>query len=200
MREILPGLFHWTAIHPEIKIEVSSYYIEAPGVVLDPLIPAEGLEWFRGRTEPRHVILTNRLHYRHSREFAAAFGATIRCTEHGLHHFTPDQRVVGFRPGDSLAGGIETYQVGELCPDETALRIPVDAGVLAVADGVIRHDDGPLAFVPDFLLGDDPASVQSGLKRAYGRLLDLEFDHLLLAHGHPWIGGARDALRAFVDA
>ena len=27
----------------------------------------------------------------------------------------------------------------------------------------------------------------------------LEFEHLLLAHGHPWIGGAREALTRFLE-
>jgi hypothetical protein len=200
MREILPGLFHWTAVHPEIQIEVSSYYAEAAGAVLDPLIPAEGLDWFGSHTTPRHVILTNRLHYRHSREFRDAFGCQIWSNEHGIDHFTPDQNVRGFRAGDPLSGGIETHAVGVLCPDETALRIPIQQGVLAVADGVIRMGDGPLVFVPDFLLGDDQAAVKRGLKAAYRELLDLEFDHVLFAHGNPWIGGGKDALRAFVDS
>jgi hypothetical protein len=200
MREILPGLFHWTAVHPEIQIEVSSYYVEEPGAVLDPLIPAEGLGWFSDHVTPRHVILTNRLHYRHSREFADAFGCGIWCNERGLHHFKPDQNVRVFRAGEPLPGGIESYEVGALCPDETALRIPIDPGVLAVADGVIRYGDGPLAFVPDFLLGDDPEAVKKSLKAAYVRLLDLEFDHVLFAHGNPWIGGAKKALRAFVES
>jgi len=25
MKEILPGILHWTVVHPKIKIEVSSY-------------------------------------------------------------------------------------------------------------------------------------------------------------------------------
>lgn len=198
MREILPGLYHWTAIHPEIKIAVSSYYIEEASVVLDPLIPAEGLEWFRARVVPRHVILTNRLHYRHSREFAEGLGCEILCTNHGLHHFAPDQHVRGFEPGEILPGKIATHEIGVLCPDESALHMSIEGGVLAVADGVIRNGDGPLTFVPDFLLGPDPASVKSGLKAAYRELLDLDFDHLLLAHGHPWVGGAKAALGAFV--
>jgi hypothetical protein len=82
----------------------------------------------------------------------------------------------------------------------TALRIPTDPGVLAVADGVIRYGDGPLAFVPDFLLGNDPEAVKKDLKAAYARLLDLEFDHVLFAHGNAWIGGAKKALHAFVGA
>ena len=45
MREIAPGLFHWTARHPKIHIEVSSYWLDASGVAFDPLVPvAAGLD------------------------------------------------------------------------------------------------------------------------------------------------------------
>src|SRR5205807_2955515 len=50
MQEILPGVFHWTARHPRIHIEVSSYWLEDGGVLIDPLVPPqEGLEWFANR-------------------------------------------------------------------------------------------------------------------------------------------------------
>ena len=48
IREVLPGVYHWTAIHPKIRLPVDSYYIEPARVVLDPMVPREGLEWFRG--------------------------------------------------------------------------------------------------------------------------------------------------------
>ena len=38
-REILPGLFHWTTAHPKIRIEVSTYWLADPKVLLDPLLP-----------------------------------------------------------------------------------------------------------------------------------------------------------------
>ena len=48
---------------------------------------------------------------------------------------------------------------------------------------------------------DDPDKTRAGLKAAYRRLLDeLEFDHLLLAHGAPVIGTAREELAALVEA
>jgi hypothetical protein len=31
MREVLPGVFHWTEVHPSIQIEVSCHYVEAFG-------------------------------------------------------------------------------------------------------------------------------------------------------------------------
>src|SRR5437773_5648781 len=60
--EVLPGVFHWTAVHPEIKVHVHCHYLEAPRALLDPLVPEEGLAWFERRGSPRHILLTNRLH------------------------------------------------------------------------------------------------------------------------------------------
>jgi hypothetical protein len=52
--------------------------------------------------------------------------------------------------------------------------------------------------VPDSLLGDDPEDVKAGLRGSLEALLDRDFDHLLLAHGEPVVGGGRAALREFV--
>jgi hypothetical protein len=145
------------------------------------------------------VLLTNRHHYRHCAEFEAAFGCEIWCNENGMHEFIRGEKVHPFRAGDVLAGGVESHEVGVLCPDETALRIPVEKGALAVADGVVRDGEGPLVFVPDSLLGDEPEKVKQGLKAAYARLLALDFDHLLFAHGQPWIGGGKQTLRRFAQ-
>jgi hypothetical protein len=200
VREILPGLFHWTAVHPKIRIEVSSYWWRERRVLLDPLLPTEGVGAFHGM-DPEHVILTNRHHWRHSSELVAALGCTVWCNEEGLHEFTHGEPVRGFRAGEKLPGGIESHAVGVLCPDETALLLPVRGGALAVADGVVRDHGGPLAFVPDALIGDDPATVKKGLRAAYaGLCTKLEFDTLLLAHGLPIVGGAREALRKFAEA
>jgi hypothetical protein len=203
IREILPGIFHWTSVHPEIRIEVSCHYAESARMLLDPLVPDEGMDWFARRGPPRHVLLTNRLHSRNTARFVERFGCEVWCNEAGLDHFGEEGEIQGlgvrgFRPGEILPGGIESHEVGVLCPDETAFRIPGAEPALAIADGVVRDGDGPLAFVPDPLLGDDPDAVKRGLRAAYRRLLALDFDHLLLAHGNPWLGGAREALARFV--
>jgi glyoxylase-like metal-dependent hydrolase (beta-lactamase superfamily II) len=52
-----------------------------------------------------------------------------------------------------------------------------------------------LSFVPDHFM-DDPERTKEGLRAAYRRLLDLDFDHVLLAHGEP---ATKDDLREFVE-
>jgi hypothetical protein len=198
MRQILPRVYHWTAVHPQIGVEVSSYYLVDERVLLDPLLPSQGLDAFEAGVD--HIFLTNRHHYRHSDQIAARYGCTVWCVEHGLHEFTRGQKVKPFRFGDTLPGGIETIEIGVICPDETALLIPRDEGLLAIADGVIRDGDGPLSFVPDKYMGGDLPVVKAGLQRSFHGVLQQRFDHLLLAHGDPWIGGGLEALRRFASA
>ena len=195
MREILPRVFHWTVIHPKIKIEVSSYYLADEKVLIDPLEPVEGLDCFP--TKPKHILLTNRHHYRDSGKFAGRFGCAVWCVETGLHEFQHGEEVRPFRFGDRLPGNITAVEIGALCPDETALHIPKADGLVALADGAIRQGDSPLQFVPDQYIGDDPAGVKTRLRESYRRLLERDFDHLLLAHGLPWVGGGKQALRDF---
>jgi hypothetical protein len=191
-REVRPSVFHWTAAHPKIRIEVSSYWLADAKILLDPLLPTGGLDWLRAVGPPEHVILTNRHHWRHCSEIGDAFDCPVWCNELGLQELDGEpgrERVRGFHAGEVLPGGIESHEVG----------------VLAIADGVVRigeeaRGDGPLTFVPDTLIADEPAKVESvkrGLREAYRGLCDLEWDTLLLAHGHPLVGEGKEKLRDF---
>jgi hypothetical protein len=199
MEEILPGIQHWTAVHPKIKTEVSSYYVEPIRVLLDPMVPEEGLGWFEERGEaPRQVILTNRHHLRDSERFAEAFGCPIRASEPGLHEFAGGPEVEGFDFGDELAPGIVAIEVDSICPDETALLVE-HGGAVAIADGAMRYG-GEIRFVPDNYM-DDPERTKEGLKEAFRSILEeRDFDNLLFAHGDPLIGGGNEALRRFATS
>jgi hypothetical protein len=198
MIEIAPGLWHWTARRESIGTEVSSYYLESERVMIDPMIPREGLEWLERHGPPEHAILTNRHHDRDSWRLREAFGCTVHCISNGAYELDGRGEVEAFEFGDQLPGGISVQEVDSICPDETALHIPRHRA-LACADGVVRWQAGDeLQFVPDFLM-DEPEQTKRGLRTAYRALLDLDFDLLLLAHGDPVVGGARDALRTFVD-
>jgi hypothetical protein len=198
MREISPGLWHWTARHEHIDSEVSSYYLAAERVLIDPMIPPEGLEWFAERGRPEHIVLTNRHHDRHAWEFREAFGSPVHCIRNGVHEIEDRGPVETFDFGDTLPGGLIVHEVDAICPDETALEIPAHRA-LACADGVVRIPaEGELRFVPDSLM-DDPQETKRGLRRAYEALLQqLDFELLLLAHGAPVTREATSALRRFL--
>jgi hypothetical protein len=199
MLEIAPGLWHWTARRDAIGSEVSSYYLMSERVILDPMIPPEGLEWFEARQAPQHAVLTNRHHDRDAWRLQEAFGCAVHCVRNGLHELEGRGPVRAFDFGDELPGQIFVHEVDAICPDETALYIPRHRA-MAVADGVVGQgrEDG-LQFVPDWLM-DEPEQTKQRLREAYRRVLELDFDLLLLAHGDPVVVAARDALAAFIDA
>ncbi len=205
MEEVLPGVWHWAAHHPKLGIVVSSYWLEPGGVLIDPLIPEqEGIEWFASRPrEPAAVLLSNRHHLREAGRFAERFGCPIYCSSAGLHEFAGGPAVLGFAAGEELPGPVRACAVGAICPDESALYLP-EARALSLADGVVRGGllgtGGPLGFVPDSMM-DDPEATKRGLLDAYGRLLEeLDFEHLLLAHGGPVIGDGRSLLQELIDS
>jgi hypothetical protein len=199
-KEIADGLFHWTAVHPAIHIRVSSYYLVPERVLLDPLLPSPGgLEWLRKHGPPEHIVLTNRLHSRHSAKLVAELGCTVYCNRAGIEHIPRELAARPFVGGDELPGGLRAVQIGGICPDESALLLP-RVRAAAVADGVIREGDGPLSFVADEIMVDDvkdAARVKRELRAAYRKLAEHDFDHLLLAHGLPWLESGREALRVF---
>jgi hypothetical protein len=199
MREIAPGLWHWSVRHEHTGSPAHSYYFAAERALLDPMIPEEGIEWFDGVGAPEHVLLTNRHHDRDAWRLRDRFGCEIHCVRNGLHELAGRGPVTPFDFGDELPGRAIAHEVDAICPDETALHVPAHRA-LACADGVVRwpsRGEG-LMFVPDFLM-DDPEHTKAGLCDAYRKLLDLDFDLLLMAHGDPVVGGGKDALRAFVD-
>lgn len=199
MDEIAPGLWHWMAHHDRIDSQVSSYYLADERILIDPMVPPEGLDWFEARGTPEHVVLTNRHHDRQAWELRDAFACAVHCVRNGVSEIEDRGPVEPFDFGDTLPGGLVAHEVGGICPDETALHIPRHRA-LACADGVVRIPaDAELGFVPDALM-DDPEQTKRHLRAAYRSLLELDFDTLLLAHGAPLVGGAKAALTPLLAA
>jgi len=195
IHEVLPGVLHWTARHPSAGIESGSHYLVAEGILIDPIAPAEGLEWFDDR-RVAEILLTNRHHTRSAFDLQDRFGATIRAPRTGMHDL-PADRVEPYAFGDELASGIRPHAISESWPDETALEIPAHRAV-AIADGVIAYEG--LGFFPDHLLGDDAEAEKQRLRDGFARLAaEVDFDHLLFAHGAPILGDGREQLRRFAS-
>jgi hypothetical protein len=199
IEEILPGLVHWTAFHEGIGHIVHSSMVLASGTLIDPMEPQEGLEAVGSLGVPRRIVLSNRHHYRHSARFVERFGCPVLCHEAGLHEFAADRPVQGFRFGQQLADDVRALELACICPEETTLLLDVADGVLSFADGLTRDEDGSLAFMPDYLLGGDPAGVRAGLENRLCGMLEEDFDALLFAHAEPVLSGGRALLSGFLS-
>jgi hypothetical protein len=198
MEEILPGILHWTALRDTIGMPVSSYWIEPAGVVVDPMVPDEGLGAFESAAvAPQQVVLTTGLHTRDAQRFADAFSIPIRAPREAAERLGDRLSFEPYSDGEDIAPGVQAVRVDVLCADEYALHIG-DAAI-AFADG-LHHYGGALDFFSDDLLGDDPQEVKHGLRQQFHALLARDFDALLFAHGDPIVRGGKRALREFARA
>jgi hypothetical protein len=193
MDEIIPGILHWQARHPNIGADVSSYLLTDTGTAIDPLLPeGEDVSWLGHRVE--RIVLTVRHHTRS----VADFGVPILVHSSGLYEFEGSSlAVVGYDAGDEILPGVRVLPFGRICPDDAVLKIDLGPGVLAFGDGLINY--GGLGHPPDQYIGDDPEAIKADIVEGLVPLVKEDFDVLLFAHGTPVRSGGKDMLRTFVE-
>jgi hypothetical protein len=193
VRELRPGLWRWTAEHPDWDHDerwgpaVGSVYAELPGaiVVVDPLVPTDEEAAFwealdrdveRAGT-PVHVLLTVHWHERSVEAVLERYGATL------------------WRPEETgeLPAGVEAVVVEGADWKEAAFFVrPFEA--LVVGDLLIGSGGGielPLTWFPvaeqEWVRKELKADLRS-------RLLDLPVELVLVSHGEPVLENGHEAL------
>jgi hypothetical protein len=202
MDEILPGVHHWTATDEGMRMPVHSYYVEPAGVLIDPMVPDDGLGAFEGfGIQPQQVLLTNHRHFRHSDRFREAFSCVVRAEVDAMDALR-DRDVQPFWDGDEVAPGVTAVRIGVADNrDETALYVSHADGAIAFGDALVHPSTAvPLAFPSDDWLGDHPDRARNALRSAFSGLLLRDFDSLLFAHGDPYRHDGKRALREFIEA
>jgi glyoxylase-like metal-dependent hydrolase (beta-lactamase superfamily II) len=208
VQEIAPGLWRWTALHPEWTPEIETedgwaqevncVYFETPDavVVIDPLVPPEDPERFwqaldgdvSRAARPVHVLLTIHWHARSSRAIAERYPGT-RVWAHEPARELVEERTVCtdfFRAGDTVPGGVVALDAHRAW--EALFWIP-DHRTLVAGDVLCGTGDG--VRVRDEWLGSvDPAQIRTALRGE----LELPIERVLPAHGAPVLSGGRAAL------
>ena len=189
--ELRPGLWRWTAAHPEWEPGVhwpqvvGSVYAELADalVVIDPLVPEDADRFWSAldRDVERlrrdvHVLLTAHWHERSAAEVLARYGATL---------WRPEQ-------GDAdLPAGVRAQIVEGADWVEAVLYLEpfraLVAGDLLVADPDLRV---PVEWFPT----EEQDWARGALKERLRPLLDDPIALVLVAHGDPVVHSAQDAL------
>jgi glyoxylase-like metal-dependent hydrolase (beta-lactamase superfamily II) len=194
MREIVPGVQIWSIPVPDKGYDFNGYAIatEDGTVVIDPPEPvADGwgaidlLEPFAG------VWITNRNHSRAAAAFRERYGLSVFAHEADADRLEAGaDRIV--RGDEQLPGEIQLIHVPGKSPGEVAFHLP-RSRALVVGDVVIGVPPGDLSTYPDKVIDD-----MEQLRRSAARLLEYDFDALLLCDGEPFPTGGKEKLREFV--
>jgi glyoxylase-like metal-dependent hydrolase (beta-lactamase superfamily II) len=195
VKAIVRDVQTWSAFSDQKGYAFNGYAVstEEGTVLIDPPDPGEEgwltvdlLEPFAG------VWLTNRNHSRAAAAFRDRYGLTVWAHEADADRLEAgaDRTVTG---GTTIVGDIEIVPVPGKSPGEIAFHL-AHSGALVVGDLVIGVPSGELSTYPDEVI-DDMAELQ----RSAARLLDYDFDALLLCDGQPLPTGGKDKLREFVE-
>ena len=142
---------------------------EAERVLIDPMIPPEGLGGSSGTARPSTCSSPTATTIATRGGCARRSGARSTASGTGCYELEGRGPVEPFDFGDELPGGVVVHEVDAICPDETALYIPRHRA-LACADGVVRWRGGGRARVrarpADGRPRADQARPARGLPRA----------------------------------
>ena len=211
VEEIAPGLWHWTAPHPEWKPEyeeggqgwgeiVSSYALVTDDalVLIDPQVPKdeadaarfwEALDRDVEAHGPPSILLTVYWHARSAEEIAARYAGSriwspADTPEGHLRH------VHTYTAVDELPAGVRASDVSRL--GEMVLYLPSHKAV-AFGDVVLEG----VRLLPDGWLRNE--MTRQDVADALRPLLDEAIELLLLTHGGPVTDNARGKLERALE-
>ncbi len=195
MREIVSDVQTWSVFVPDKGYAFNGYAVatEEGTIVIDPPEPgADGwqaidlLEPFAG------VWITNRNHSRAAAAFRDRYGSAVHAHEADCAWLVAgaDRKLRG---DERLPGDVELIHVPGKSPGEIAFYLP-RSRALVVGDVVIGVPPGELSTYPDKVIDD-----REELLRSAARLLEYDFDALLLCDGEPLLSGGKQKLQEFVE-
>jgi Metallo-beta-lactamase superfamily len=179
VRQVIAGVRTWSVFADDRGLHFNGFAVEtSEGTLLvDPVDPsAAGEKWseFDALAPYLAVCITNRNHSRAASEFRSRYGIPVRLHEADAAQAEVDAGVPGKSPGE----------LAVFLPTTRALVV----GDLVVGEG------GELATYPEDVIDD-----LEELHRSAAKLLDLDFDALLLCDGEPFATRGKDALSRFVE-
>jgi hypothetical protein len=205
--EIAPGLWRWTARHPEwhpgeFGHRVAAFALAADRqlLLIDPLLPDDDpapvlAALDRIVTGPVAILVTIPYHARSAEPLAARYKATI----HG--HPATAKRLAdtsAFRPaapGDALPGGARPFAVGRPRRFEQPLWLPSHRAV-AFGDAVVGVDGGLCVWAQGAVDDRVRRFHRERFNPTLEPLVGLDPQCVLVGHGEPVLASGRVALAA----
>jgi glyoxylase-like metal-dependent hydrolase (beta-lactamase superfamily II) len=203
MREILPGIFTWGSAYADRPWDLNGYAIALPEgtVLIDPPAP-EGADWQKLPKPITTVVLTNRDHVRDAALFRTRYGAHIVSGKEEVSQFLPLTIDEVVEEGDLIGSALRVLHLPGKSPGEIALYIEPAyhaasrqrGGILVLGDAIIGNPPGALGLIPEEKL-DDPKTLRESLPK----ILDYQFEVLLLCDGQPVLSNAKQKVRDFLE-
>jgi hypothetical protein len=211
MDEIAPGIWRWTAPHPEWQPdvewarEVASFALAVGEtlVLVDPLVPDDvwpRLDELAEGHASVAALITVPYHVRSSEDVVRRYGGRASICGHAAvgRRLRDASLLRPIEPGASLPIGAQAFAIGSPRRHEMPLWFPSHRA-LAFGDAVVGVD-GTLRVWEVATTAKRQAWYRGRFVPSLEPLLDLAVEHVLVTHGPPIVGGGREALRQALAA
>lgn len=183
--------FLWQRYDPEIKADIfATGLARAAGVFLiDPFaVGADALGEALDSREINGIVVTNENHLRTAAAFAEKFAAPIFAHIEARPAFgsIPVSEVAD---GEEISAEIRVHHLPGAAPGELAVHSSADGGTLVIGDALINFGANGFTFLPPKYCSDAKL-----MRRSLGKLLELQFERMLFAHGEPILAQAHARL------
>jgi glyoxylase-like metal-dependent hydrolase (beta-lactamase superfamily II) len=197
MEELFSGVEMWSWYSEEKGMNFNGYLIEAgkERVVIDPPQMTIDDKQDLSINGVKAVILTNRDHIREAMECRLLLNTKIWAPEADAAEMGAITIDHTFKDGDTLPAGLRVISISNgKSPGESALFLDQRGGVMILGDALIGLPDGTLSLLPPEKYADIK-KAKEGLRR----LLDYEFEIVLVGDGKPILSGGKKAVEAFLN-
>jgi glyoxylase-like metal-dependent hydrolase (beta-lactamase superfamily II) len=194
LTRLLPGLFVWQEYDSAVKAELfSSALVTAAGLYIVDPIPLMDKRELMDVAPVSGVVVTNSNHLRAASDYANKFGAPVFAHAESFPH-KEFPCLIEIDDGRRIANQLEVITIDGAPPGEIALYHSPNGGTLIVGDALINFEPYGFTFLPRKYCRD-----QKEMRRSLRKLLGLEVERMLFAHGTPLISGASARLRQLLD-
>jgi len=193
---LLPGLFVWREYDSAVKAELfSSAIVTSTGLyIVDPIpLVRERIAELMDVVPVSGVIVTNSNHRRAASDYANMFVAPIFAHAKSF----PERELpclIEIDDGQRIGNELEVVTIDGAPPGEIALYHSPGGGTLIVGDALINFEPYGFTFLPRKYCRN-----QKEMLRSLRKLLGLEVERMLFAHGTPLVSGASARLRQLLD-
>ncbi len=190
------GALIWQRYDPSVKAELFStaFTNRAGTFLIDPIpLSDESLAAALGENRIAGIFVTNANHARAAAAFSERFAVPI-FAHPAVRAEIGEAAVTAVADGETHLG-MQVIELSGAAPGEIALYSPEGIGTVVIGDAVINFGSNGFALLPAKYC--ENARL---LPKSLRKLLTLNFERLLFAHGTPILSGAHAKLATLLHA
>ncbi|MEY2538397.1 MAG: hypothetical protein QOG67_2137 [Verrucomicrobiota bacterium] len=193
IHRLTPTLAVWHTFDPSVRADLSSTAITTPTGVyfIDPIpLPRPDLHTLLEGDAARGVLVTNANHWRNSGPLAKELAIPVFAFPSAQNHQNETPSFTPLGEASKLDGAFDVIPIAGAAAGEVVFYSGADGGTMILGDALINFEPQGFSFLPPKY-----CSNAKEMRQSLRKLVSLEVNRILFAHGLPILSEASKRLR-----